>query len=184
MSKQNMTTIDPDKLRAFVAEKGVFEVTKMIGKAPNYFHNVCKRRSMPYSVLQAMCAIYTKKPEDFKPAEPDIKINYPDTITSERQQAIREVIGDVSFVGQRSNQAVPIPAPVPVPSPMPSIGYALDLRVYPAFVSLALYEDSKMLKFAKAKIKNGEKASQLDVVQAISYAAHMLYKFMEQDAIE
>ena len=68
MSKQNMTTIDPDKLRAFVAEKGVFEVTKMIGKAPNYFHNVCKRRSMPYSVLQAMCAIYTKKPEDMQPA--------------------------------------------------------------------------------------------------------------------
>jgi hypothetical protein len=183
MSKQKMTAIDPEKLRTFVEEKGVFEVTKMIGKAPNYFHNVCKRRSMPYGVLQAMCAIYSKKPEDFKPAAPDLTINT-GTITSETQQAIREVIGDVNFVGQRSNQTVPIPAPVPVPSPMPSIGYALDLRVYPAFVSLALYEDSKMLKFAKAKIKNGEKASQLDVVQAISYAAHMLYKFMEQDAIE
>ena len=164
MGKQNMTTIDPDKIRAFVAEKGVFEVTKMIGKAPNYFHNVCKRRSMPHSVLQAMCAIYTKKPEDFKPDPPrgvfEI-IPAPDLPPYQRQNTVN-----------------------PTPSPMPSIGYALDLRVYPAFVSLALYEDSKMLKSAKAKIKNGEKASQLDVVQAISYAAHMLYKFMEQDAIE
>jgi hypothetical protein len=176
MSKQTMVTIDPDKLRAFVAEKGVFEVTKMIGKAPNYFNNVCKRRSMPYGVLQAMCAIYTKKPEDFKSAEPDIIIEEPRAITGTGQQTIRGVLDNFA----NSGKAVP----VPVPSPMPSIGYALDLRVYPAFVSLALYEDSKMLKFAKAKIKNGEKASQLDVVQAISYAAHMLYKFMEQDAIE
>jgi len=178
-----MVTIDPEKMRSFVTEKGVYEVTKMLGKAPNYFHNICIRSKMPLNVLQAMCAIYGKKPEDFKPAAPDLTINT-GTITSETQQAIAEVIGDANFGGKRSNQAVPIPAPVPVPSPMPSIGYALGLRVYPAFVSLALYEDSKMLKFAKAKIKNGEKASQLDVVQAISYAAHMLYKFMEQDAIE
>lgn len=173
-----MTTIDPAKIRAFVSEKGVFEVTKMIGKAPNYFNNVCKRCQMPYGVLHALCAIYGKKPEDFKPAEPDIIIEEPRAIIGTGQQTIRGVLDDFAS----SNKAVPVP--VPHYSPMPSIGYALDLRVYPAFVSLALYEDSKMLKFAKAKIKNGENASKLDVVQAISYAAHMLYKFMEQDEIK
>lgn len=160
MSKQNMTTIDPNKLRTFVEEKGVENVTSMIGKAPGYFHNVYARESMPTSVLNAMCTIFDVSPADIKPDPP--------------KPPLAVVL----------SEPLPYKSEPPVPkSPMPSIGYALDLRVYPAFVSLALYDDSKLLKFAKAKIKNGEKASRLDIVQAISYAAHMLYKFMEQDDI-
>lgn len=150
MSKQTMTTIDPEKIRAFVAEKGAFEVTKMLGKSPKYFKNIYDRESMPVSVLNAMCAIFGVDPESFKPEPPKPML----------------------------------PTSTAAPRTMPSSGYALDLDVQPAYVSIRLYEDSKMLKQAKARIKNGEKASQLDVVQAISYAAHMLYKFMEQDAIE
>lgn len=156
MSKQNMTTIDPNKLRAFVEEKGVENVTSMIGKSPGYFYNVYARESMPTPVLNAMCTIFDSTPESFKPDPAPVAAPVQTTRAS----------------------VLPVPK-----SPMPSIGYALDLRVYPAFVSLALYDDSKLLKFAKAKIKNGEKASRLDIVQAISYAAHMLYKFMEQDEI-
>lgn len=161
MSKQTMTIIDPNKLRAFVEEKGVNSVTKMLGKSSGYFHNVYARKTMPESVLSAMCTIFDVSPADIKPDPP-------------KPPVIVETL----------DKPIPTKSEQRAASPMPSIGYALDLRVYPAFVNLALYEDSKMLKFAKAKIKNGENASQLDVVQAISYAAHMLYKFMEQDAIE
>lgn len=163
MSKQTMTIIDPNKLRAFVEEKGVNSVTKMLGKSSGYFHNVYARKTMPASVLSAMCTIFDVSPADIKPDPPKPK---------------PPVIAEIP------EKPIPTKSEQRAAAPMPSIGYALDLRVYPAFVSLALYEDSKMLKFAKAKIKNGEKASQLDIVQAISYAAHMLYKFMEQDAIE
>lgn len=162
MSKQNMTTIDPNKLRAFVEEKGVENVTSMIGKAPGYFYNVYARESMPTPVLNAMCTIFDVSPADIKPDPPKPK---PPVIV------------------ESLDKPIPSKSEQRAASPMPSVGYALDLRVYPAFVSLALYDDSKLLKFAKAKIKNGEKASQIDVVQAISYAAHMLYKFMEQDDI-
>lgn len=161
MSKQTMTIIDPNKLRAFVEEKGVNSVTKMLGKSSGYFHNVYARKTMPESVLSAMCTIFDVSPADIKPDPP-------------KPPVLVETL----------DKPIPTKSEQRAASPMPSIGYALDLRVYPAFVNLALYEDSKMLKFAKAKIKNGENASQLDVVQAISYAAHMLYKFMEQDAIE
>lgn len=161
MSKQTMTIIDPNKLRAFVEEKGVNSVTKMLGKSNGYFHNVYARKTMPESVLSAMCTIFDVSPADIKPDPP-------------KPPVLVETL----------DKPIPTKSEQRAASPMPSIGYALDLRVYPAFVNLALYEDSKMLKFAKAKIKNGENASQLDIVQAISYAAHMLYKFMEQDAIE
>lgn len=165
MSKQTMVTIDPVKLRAFVSETGVFEVTKMIGKAPNYFNNVCKRRSMPYGVLNAMCAIYGKKPSDFKPDPPKptvaiVRPTLPNTNT---------LVNRPDLCGTRS---------------MPSVGYALDLQVYSDFVHLTLVEDSKVIKTAKARIKkDGDTATQFEIVQAISYAAHLIYKFVEQDEI-
>ena len=157
MSKQTMITIDPEKIRAFLAGHGKGEVTRMIGKAPNYFNHIVSRRVMPANVLNALCAIYDTQPEDFKPDPKPV----PEPIPFKPEQA--------SF---------------PCSSVYPSYGYALDLTVYPDYVRVALYEDSQFIKAAKARIKNGADATRLDIVQAISYATHMIYKFMEQDVIE
>lgn len=167
MSKQKMTTIDPAKLRAFVEEKGDGNVTKMIGKANGYFYNIYDRKKIPAPVLNAMCAIYGKKPSEFKPDPPKPK----PTVAFMRPAlpTMNTLVNRPDLCGSRS---------------MPSVGYALDLQVYPDFVHLRLVEDSKVIKQAKGKIKKeGVEATKLEIMQAISCAAHMIYKFAEQDEI-
>lgn len=163
MSKQTMTIIDPAKLRAFVEKKGVENVTKMLGKSSGYFHNVYARKTMPESVLNAMCTIFDVSPADIKPDPPKPK---PPVL-----------VGIL-------DKPLPFKSEQRAARPMPSVGYAIDLQVKPDFVVMTLVEDSKVIKHAKARIKKeNETATQFEIVQAISYAAHLIYKFVEQDEI-
>ena len=60
-------------------------------------------------------------------------------------------------------------------------GYWLNLRYSPTSVKVqVMYKDESIIG-AVAKIKGN---TQLDFVQAISYASHMCYKFLEQKELE
>lgn len=84
----------------------------------------------------------------------------------------------------RPTELTPDPPPKPVaPATRPSSGYALELKTYDGHVTLQLLFDSAVLYTGKARIKNGANASELEVIQAISYAAHMIFKFAEQDTL-
>ena len=59
--------------------------------------------------------------------------------------------------------------------------YSLSLQVHPDKVFLALYFNEQEMYHAYSKIKGTEEH---DLVQAISYAAHMLYKMSEQEYLK
>lgn len=62
-------------------------------------------------------------------------------------------------------------------------GYSLSLKIYPNRVRLGLCRDGAELSFATSRIKPGRE-EELNLYQAISYAAHMLYKLKEQEVLE
>lgn len=72
-----------------------------------------------------------------------------------------------------ASAAQPERAPLGAPDPR----YRLDLAVFDEKVRLRLYEDGNELVYAYAK-RQGE--GMYNLVQAISYAAHMLMKITEQ----
>lgn len=60
-------------------------------------------------------------------------------------------------------------------------GYWTDTQVFPDRVKFTLYFDEEEVCHAYAKAKGN---TQIDLVQAISYAAHMCYKIIEQKTLE
>lgn len=76
----------------------------------------------------------------------------------------------------------PKPEPPAVP-PKPNnrrAGYWLDLADNSNHVVLRLMYGDEEVYLARARVKNGETATELNFIQAVSYAAHMLYKLAEQ----
>ena len=61
--------------------------------------------------------------------------------------------------------------------PEPTSGYTLDLDVADDRVSLTVLHDGKPVVYGKSYIKE---QTETGIMQAISYAAHMCYKFAEQ----
>lgn len=55
--------------------------------------------------------------------------------------------------------------------------YSLRLRVSPCRVILRMYFQDTEIYSAASKVKG---TRELDLLQAVSYAAHMMYKFAEQ----
>lgn len=68
-----------------------------------------------------------------------------------------------------------------VHSPPQKHGYSLDMQVFPDKLRLAILFDNQEIKHCFVHIR-GE--SELDLMQAISYAAHMLYKYAQSDNLE
>lgn len=62
-------------------------------------------------------------------------------------------------------------------APQPSGRYSLTLQTKPDRIRLALCDDGKEISYAWSKLRG---SSELDLTQAISYAAHLIYKFSEQ----
>ena len=91
--------------------------------------------------------------------------------------------------GLRESDLLP-PPPKPKPSvpaapntaqPNRRAGYWLDLADNGDHVLLRLMYDDEEAYKAKARVKGGQTAKELDFIQAVIYAAHMLYKLAEQD---
>lgn len=55
--------------------------------------------------------------------------------------------------------------------------YSLTLQTKPDRIRLALCDGGKEISYAWSKLRG---SSELDLAQAISYAAHLIYKFSEQ----
>lgn len=55
--------------------------------------------------------------------------------------------------------------------------YSLTLQTKPDRIRLALCDGGKEIFYAWSKLRG---SSELDLAQAISYAAHLIYKFSEQ----
>lgn len=60
-------------------------------------------------------------------------------------------------------------------------GYSVNLDVNPDKVRLQILFDGEVVGSAYSKIKGD---TETDLMQAISYAAHMIYKFSEQKRLE
>ena len=60
-------------------------------------------------------------------------------------------------------------------------GYSLDMQVFPEKLRLALLFNGLEIKYCYVKILGD---TELDLMQAISYAAHMLYKYAQSDTLE
>lgn len=60
-------------------------------------------------------------------------------------------------------------------------GYSVNLDVSPDKVCLQILFDGEVISSAYSKIKGD---TETDLMQAISYAAHMIYKFSEQKRLE
>ena len=65
-------------------------------------------------------------------------------------------------------------------APQPGGRYSLTLQTKPDRIRLALCDGGKEISYAWSKLRG---SSELDLAQAISYAAHMIYKFSEQRTI-
>nr|DAU35991.1 MAG TPA: SOS-response transcriptional repressor [Caudoviricetes sp.] len=61
--------------------------------------------------------------------------------------------------------------------PQPGGRYSLTLQTKPDRIRLALCDGAKEISYAWSKLRG---SSELDLAQAISYAAHLIYKFSEQ----
>lgn len=69
--------------------------------------------------------------------------------------------------------------PEPVAKPE-AIGYATSINVYPDKVRFAIAFNGVEIFHAYSKVKGNK---EVDLIQAISYAAHMCYKLAEQDTL-
>ena len=60
-------------------------------------------------------------------------------------------------------------------------GWSLDLQAFPDKVRLALLFDNSEVRYCFARVRGD---TELDLVQAISYAAHMLFKYTQSEKLE
>lgn len=65
-------------------------------------------------------------------------------------------------------------------APQPGGRYSLTLQTKPDRIRLALCDGGKEISYAWSKLSG---SSELDLAQAISYAAHLIYKFSEQSSL-
>lgn len=65
-------------------------------------------------------------------------------------------------------------------APQPGGRYSLTLQTKPDRIRLALCDGGKEISYAWSKLRG---SSELDLTQAISYAAHLIYKFSEQRSL-
>ena len=68
--------------------------------------------------------------------------------------------------------------------PVSNVGYEPTLNVGNDRVFLAVYKDGKMQHHASSFIKKDAQTREFGIFQAISYAAHMMYKSAEQAVLE
>lgn len=158
MAKVSMIDLDAKKLDAFLKGKNQQEVSVSIGKNFNYMHSLRTRLRMPTATYRLLCRIYDLKEGDLQPDPPE-----PELPALEVEQ--------LTFIPKTENK--------PKPKAKREC-YWLDLADNGNHVVLRLmYGDDELFR-AAAKVKGGEGADELNFIQAISYAAHMLYKFAEQ----
>ena len=69
-------------------------------------------------------------------------------------------------------------------APFLKSGYDVTLRVENDRVFMAVYLDGKMQQRASSWIKKDTQNRDLGIFQAISYAAHIMYKYAEQAVLE
>ena len=130
--------------------------TKILFRSETYLAGIFKKKNMPVNVLFALCARFGFKAKDYEinpePPKPELK----------------------------PEAQVPAPAPKPAaPSCILKNGWDSVIRVNEdaRTVSIRIFHDGSQVTSAMAKLRGD---SDLDVVQSISYAAHMCYKFAEQ----
>lgn len=68
----------------------------------------------------------------------------------------------------------------PIPSKLDAVGYATSINVYSDKVRFAITFNGVEIFHAYSKVKGNK---EVDLIQAISYAAHMCYKLAEQDTL-
>lgn len=158
MPKVKTVSIDPVKLSA-LAEKhgGNAALSELIGRNKYYIRDCIKQEKMgetPFLFLQRTLELPDNAllPDPPKPSLPTVDVLSIDVVPAQRA----------------------------TPKPNRRACYWLDLADNGNHVVLRLmYGDDELFR-AAAKVKGGEGADELNFIQAVSYAAHMLYKLAEQ----
>lgn len=70
---------------------------------------------------------------------------------------------------------------IPKSEEQTDFGYSIRMNITPSVLTMTLFFGEEVVYIARAKIKGNR---QIDLAQAISYAAHMIYKFAEQKHLE
>ena len=151
-----MIKIDAEELRSWMNKQGKTygELSAEIGKSGSYLSRKCSTtHEMPELVYKLMIKTFKLPEGSFIPKPEPPKVK-------EEQLSIESM------------------------SEKPREGYWTDLKVFPDKVKFTIYfrangTDIEVTK-AFSKIKDN---SELAIVQAISYAAHMCYKFAEQNRL-
>lgn len=156
MSKMSMVTFDPEKMRKWLNDHNLTatEVSVATGRGPGYMAVAMHRGSMAPAQAVVMNAMYGFKLADVQPTP---------------KRAI---------------------APKPVAEPKPQDDdwqseynapegddYELRVKVLPDRLCVTVLRDGAVCVHAWS---NRKSISEVDTLQAISYAAHMCYKFVQQ----
>lgn len=81
----------------------------------------------------------------------------------------------VAEVVQKQN-----PPAAPKKTPPSNAGYSVEVQLTDKTARFLVYKDGKLLESAYAAILD---SSEISIMQAISYAAHMCYKFNQQKVL-
>lgn len=146
--------IDPDKLRAFAAKHGdMKELSLNIGRNVGYISKCVSTGKMARSAFDFMLRTYGAKAEDLTPDPVPEKKPTLNTPPVQHRPGKKDET------------------------------YWLDLRDMGNYVALALMYGDETVYEARAKVRGGRDAKEVNFVQAVSYAAHMLYKLAEQQEL-
>lgn len=151
--KQKMIKVDPEKILAFCKGTGVTksEIGYSIGKSSGYINNILKSQQIPEPVYDLLCRVYDLEEGALK-ADPPCKDNK-----------------------KLQNGGVEVN-----PYPLNRTSYWIDLADNGDHVVMRLMLREEEVYKARAFVRNGEDGTEMDLIQAISYAAHMIYKIAQQ----
>lgn len=151
------TTIDINKLNEWLDSTGKsnYEIALTLGRGPSFFSHVRSAGRMQEAMYSLLCKYYDLPQDALTPDKP----------------APAPVIAP--------------PAEEQKPTASDKHGYWTETQIYPNKVkfSLIFSEQGVDLVVAHAYSRiNGD--TELALAQAISYAAHMVYKMVEQNTLE
>ena len=152
--KQKMIKVDPAKILAFCEQTGKSkaEIGYSIGKSSSYINNILKSQLIPETVYDLLCRVYNLDDGALK-ADPPCKDNK-----------------------KLQNGGVEVN-----PYPVNRTSYWIDLADNGDHVVMRLMLREEEVYKARAFVRNGQDGTEMDLIQAISYAAHMIYKIAQQD---
>lgn len=153
--------IDGNKLRKWVKSTGLpqTEICDRCGYSHSWLSWAMSHNQMSKAAFTTLRVVFGLPEDAFKPEPKPVAVAEPE------QMVMKLVAGDGKQIQVAKAQ---------------SQGYGLSLQVHPNKVRVGMHFDGEEIDFAWAKIADN---SEMALIQAISYAAHLIYKFAERERL-